>query len=311
MLSQHLEDQLNTRFPWAKETTIYTDDGWYQIIWNMFEELDPYSSNLQLIAINEKYGSMDIEYHGNPPSAVLKLFEKYEVLSETTCEICGGIGGIKELNGWLNVYCDPCFELAQAEHLRKSADRKEKLTREFNGLCCNCGSTGSLREIGVSDVRGYCDPCYEEHFDHLEYLNFRGGLIWKDEEQLRNEILQRYHWAEARDDDGNGLGRLAPFYCRKGWYLLIWRMLSEIEKLFNEQNLPVTIHLNDISEKYGEMRVWVSNDIIPDLVQRVVNKYEKLSRVTCKECGERGSNQNMKLAPYCEAHLISEMNRKL
>ncbi|TDG00864.1 hypothetical protein [Paenibacillus piri] len=311
MLSKGLEDQLVERFPWTADTAIFVDAGWYQLIWNMFEELEPFRVNLEVREINEKYGAMIIDYREKEecPTEVTTIIRKYVLLSDKTCEVCGADGRIRVLKGWQTAYCDPCFKSAQDEHLKRLAELKARDIENFNGLCFTCSSTGTLRELGNEVRRGYCDPCYEKHLLDQEFLNFRGGLFWKDQEQLRQEILQRFSWAEVKNDNGNGKGYLAPFFCNKGWFLLIWRMLSEIEELFKEKNLPIDVHINEVSEKYGEMRVWVSSDIIPDLVQGIVDKYEKLSRETCKECGEKGSNQNVKSAPYCEPHLISELNR--
>lgn len=82
---------------------ITCDDGWYDLIYNLCEELQSISDKIgkQLVAtqIKEKFGTLrfylkvvgdnltDEEWE-----SVLKTTRKYEKLSSETCELTGGFG---------------------------------------------------------------------------------------------------------------------------------------------------------------------------------------------------------------------------
>ncbi|HEY2495129.1 MAG TPA: hypothetical protein VGI33_19750 [Paenibacillus sp.] len=84
------------RFPWAKDTIIFTDDSWYQILWDIFEELDRYPVKPKIFVINEKYGAVTIDYSCKKgcQSEVHVIVKKYVALSEKVCEVCGLFGSV-------------------------------------------------------------------------------------------------------------------------------------------------------------------------------------------------------------------------
>lgn len=134
MLSEEFQSKLLERFPWAEArdhdgngkgylVPCWCGDGWFQIIWNMLEELEQFCKtrvfplNLQLLEIKEKYGGMRVDFGcGDTSSAILdrvyEIIEKYENLAEDTCESCGDKGKVYEVNGWLSAYCQNCYETA-------------------------------------------------------------------------------------------------------------------------------------------------------------------------------------------------------
>lgn len=118
MMSKVLLNKLEDRFPWAKDVFIPVEDGWFSLIWNMFEEFDALPEKPKVFEINEKYGEMTVDI-SSKVSAAWIIVEKHQALSENVCETCGAEGSIREVNGWLNAYCDNCFDSAKAEHEKK------------------------------------------------------------------------------------------------------------------------------------------------------------------------------------------------
>ncbi|SFM05349.1 hypothetical protein SAMN03159341_11516 [Paenibacillus sp. 1_12] len=132
MLRADLQDKLLERFPWAESKNpdgtgrgylapCWCGDGWFQIIWDMFEELESlYESmnvpiNLRVNKIKEKYARMRVYISGDDYSEVLSevddIIGKYERLSEATCDLCGEAGIIRGNCRYVKVYCDSCYEI--------------------------------------------------------------------------------------------------------------------------------------------------------------------------------------------------------
>lgn len=81
---------------------IACDDGWYDLIYNLCEELqgwsDVYGSQIVATQIKEKFGGLrfyvkiDGEAKENVWREVNTIISKYEDLSLETCELTGGYG---------------------------------------------------------------------------------------------------------------------------------------------------------------------------------------------------------------------------
>jgi len=126
MMNPDLQDKLFKRFPWAEARNPKTGeglgylvpcwcgDGWFRLIWNMFEEMENVHTEMDepinkvIWGIKEKYGSMQIMIDKGIPG-IMDVFHKYEKLSEEVCDSCGDKGSIRNMFGWLSVYCNSCF----------------------------------------------------------------------------------------------------------------------------------------------------------------------------------------------------------
>lgn len=93
------------------------------------------------------------------------------------------------------------------------------------------------------------------------------------------EILERYY--------GYMLQHTSGYVC-PGWITLIRSMLSEIKEQHMEDETDGPI-FTDIKEKYGTLRVYGYN--ISDYEQSIIDRYSKLSAVTCSACGKLGQLQ--------------------
>jgi hypothetical protein len=126
------EEEWLSRFPWAEAKDSYglgkgylacsCGDGWLQLIWDMFEEIENlYKSkglqiDLVIEEISEKYAGLRVNICKGIPE-VYDIIEKFENQSETTCEKCGADGSIRDLDGWLKTYCDDCYKVEYETHL--------------------------------------------------------------------------------------------------------------------------------------------------------------------------------------------------
>lgn len=86
-------------------------DGWYDIIWNLCYELKEHyvqsnvnPSGIVVQQIKEKFGQLRF-YVGWMIDGSHEIIEKYEKLSESTCEVCGDKGELRT-DKWVQVLCD-------------------------------------------------------------------------------------------------------------------------------------------------------------------------------------------------------------
>lgn len=114
-MDNHLMDQLGEDFSFMKRdngNSVYCacGNGWYELIWNLCHELASLYEdnnvdldNIEVLQVKEKFGQLRF-YVGWMIDGSYKIIEKYEKLSESTCEICGDKG---ELRGdYAQTLCD-------------------------------------------------------------------------------------------------------------------------------------------------------------------------------------------------------------
>ncbi|MCL2774313.1 MAG: hypothetical protein FWD71_13320 [Oscillospiraceae bacterium] len=66
----------------------------------------------------------------------------------------------------------------------------------------------------------------------------------------------------------------------EGWYELFEQMLVELQ--------PYDINIIQAKEKYGSLRVYYSGQYDKE-IDKIIEKYEKLSMTICEECGKSGN----------------------
>ena len=128
-MNPNLEMQLVEKFPWLSPNQdldnyspydgfgIETGDGWYQLIHDMFNEIaEAYKQgglevDIVLMQMKEKYGQLRT-YFEYPDYRMYDIVEaivnKYELLSEDVCELCGKLGKSRNRRGQRQVLCDGC-----------------------------------------------------------------------------------------------------------------------------------------------------------------------------------------------------------
>lgn len=94
--------------------------------------------------------------------------------------------------------------------------------------------------------------------------------------------------------------------CQSGWYSLIQQCDIELTALDPDYK-PA-----QIKEKFGTLRFYFdTRDEIRDEMQAIVNKYEKISAVTCEMCGEPGTLCNPRGYWYKTLCSMHDTNRNL
>jgi hypothetical protein len=93
------------------------DRGWDNLIDNMLSELEKINNALseenekfEVTEIKEKWGTLRV-YLSQYPQGTKEIIERYEKLSETTCEHCGSDRNAKLRihKGWYLTRCDKCW----------------------------------------------------------------------------------------------------------------------------------------------------------------------------------------------------------
>jgi len=115
------------RYDWSQEivedydyTSTYLDDipvGWKKAFGEMMcEEIKQelvrcnYLDEFRIVQAKEKYGQLIIYTNGEPIGCkVQQIIDKYSVLSENICIICGKPDVPMTHNGWDSPYCKECF----------------------------------------------------------------------------------------------------------------------------------------------------------------------------------------------------------
>ena len=117
-MNQQFYDKLKSIFPFVAECSIECGDGWSELIWNMCVEIDDAYLNsgseteITILQCKEKFGSLLVHYSEPELNAVGfldSIIEKYERLSEHTCEICGAEGRMVKDDYWIRVRCEWCL----------------------------------------------------------------------------------------------------------------------------------------------------------------------------------------------------------
>lgn len=92
--------------------------GWNALLRTMFTELFDAGWDGGVAQIKEKFGTLRVylELHDETDDVLLSdilynTVEKYERLSETTCEVCGADGELRTAGrSWIATNCDSCHD---------------------------------------------------------------------------------------------------------------------------------------------------------------------------------------------------------
>jgi hypothetical protein len=94
------------------------------------------------------------------------------------------------------------------------------------------------------------------------------------------------------------------FECGEGWYPIIEDALEKLHKLDEE------IYVEQIKEKFGTMRFYISNG--SDEAFKITEEAEKKSETTCEICGEKGELRSGGwLKTLCDKHWAENLQNKL
>lgn len=82
-------------------------NGWYGLVKELITKLLEAGWDGILCQVKEKYGTLRF-YIGSSNDEVFDLINEYELLSSSTCEVCGSKGEIISQSGWLKTSCKTC-----------------------------------------------------------------------------------------------------------------------------------------------------------------------------------------------------------
>ena len=122
-MKQELQNKLIKRFPFLKKKPQRADgwnepydlfgiefsDGWYDLIYELFEKLEKENDNIVVCQLKEKFGMLRA-YIGNVNKKSYDLIHEAENKSSKICEQCGKEGKLRNDKGWFRTECDKCRE---------------------------------------------------------------------------------------------------------------------------------------------------------------------------------------------------------
>lgn len=95
-------------------------DGWFQIVYDLSVSIETFAAQLKadgvstellpcVSQVKEKFGGLRF-YVDNLYQNMADLIDAAEVLSQETCDVCGGPAKRLYTNGWLRTICDICAD---------------------------------------------------------------------------------------------------------------------------------------------------------------------------------------------------------
>ena len=87
-------------------------DGWFDILWRLFEGLEPLATELEkqtgrpfeVLQVKEKFGGLRVHVN-DKNDAIRQRIEMAQQESVRTCEICGQPGRLRD-DSWIKTVCD-------------------------------------------------------------------------------------------------------------------------------------------------------------------------------------------------------------
>lgn len=107
-MKQELFEQFTKVWPerFSEVTYFECGDGWFDLLWQLCEELEDYGSAVKVLQVKEKFGGLRF-YTNYSDDTIDAAVERAEQEAAKTCERCGEPG---ELRGgsWLKTLCNKC-----------------------------------------------------------------------------------------------------------------------------------------------------------------------------------------------------------
>lgn len=121
------EDMYGPRDKTCMAFGIECQSGWYDIIWELSEKLEPLAKKIKgefpakVEQVKEKFGTLRFyissvtdEDDKEVINEMYKHIGEYELKTVTTCEVCGEKGELRK-EGWYRTLCDKHHEERQKE----------------------------------------------------------------------------------------------------------------------------------------------------------------------------------------------------
>ena len=132
------------------------------------------------------------------------------------------------------------------------------------------------------------------------------GNDWNSR-QIRKALIEDYPYLHPRDVHGNLIEDYDFDYLEgeldlpEGWFDLFLQCCEDLKAPLEKAGLLYSFKFLQIKEKFGGMRIYVSNDI--EEVRDILAKYEFISRQVCCVCGKPATALTKGwVCPCCDEH---------
>ena len=119
-MNSKLESKLTDQFPFLADVYLEVEDGWFQLLYDMFTEIiEVYTDNnlettdIEVYQLKDKFGTLRI--YSNIVHVALPIIHRYELESWIICVKCGEKGTSRVWKGQRYTVCDECFAKLEKE----------------------------------------------------------------------------------------------------------------------------------------------------------------------------------------------------
>ena len=91
---------------------IETGDGWFDLIYQLSQDIVNISKNVKALQVKEKFGELRFYFRGDDTKEIFdQVFDCVENATEkslTICEKCGSTDEVTQTQGWIVTLCKTC-----------------------------------------------------------------------------------------------------------------------------------------------------------------------------------------------------------
>jgi hypothetical protein len=111
-------------------------------------------------------------------------------------------------------------------------------------------------------------------------------------EDLQQKLMDEFPWFEACNVwTGEKCGFPTPCSHGDGWYNLIYNICKELQEYYNSIDADINeLYILQIKEKWGRLCFYIGS-YYGD-ADKIIGKYEHMSKTVCETCGENGETQH-------------------
>ncbi len=84
--------------------------GWEDIVIDLLDKILEKNLECQILQIKEKFGQLRVYYASSHYDEIKELVKNAELLCDSTCQISGDKGALRNIGGWLIVLSDEEYE---------------------------------------------------------------------------------------------------------------------------------------------------------------------------------------------------------
>jgi hypothetical protein len=103
-MKRELQATLLGRYGSMLKTNLECDNGWYNLIEDMLAQLQTRNPTCKITTIKEKFGTLRV--YGNFSEDGAPIISAARATSNSTCEVCGDEGSLRNIRGWFRTICD-------------------------------------------------------------------------------------------------------------------------------------------------------------------------------------------------------------